>query len=350
MKKATQNTHKKTTNNEHRTHTLVLWWQIYYQPYLCWWKVFLRCHRRQRPRSDLWYDGSANPQHQSLCPDRNPLWQIQCHHRHSFTQDVAKGGLQPNPGKTSATAERERLWWHSCSHWHNGKILSRMYHRWQEHNQGARNGLQQNILCSLCTYAESKSKERANHLEHHQKEITMRKSLSSIIPLVFLVAMIASMVCGCTRTIYTPVEKVVNENDSTTINSTLTKAQFQQLLTTLKSNTNSRDTIIVRDSTIIVINQEGDVVSKERFRDTNKSHYQEELVERLQQKYDSIFNAQREEYNAIINRLEQTPVVVEMPLTKWQQFRQDVGSVALGIGFAAIIFIIVWLIRKLKRK
>lgn len=178
----------------------------------------------------------------------------------------------------------------------------------------------------------------------------MRKSLSSIIPLVFLVAMIASMFCGCARTIYTPAEKVVNENDSTTINSTLTKAQFQQLLTTLKSNTNSRDTVIVRDSTIIVINQEGDVVSKEKFRDTNKSHYQEELVERLQQKYDSIFNAQREEYNAIINRLEQTPVVVEKPLTKWQQFRQDVGSVALGIGFAAIIYIIVWLIRKLKRK
>ncbi|WP_290375421.1 hypothetical protein [Duncaniella muris] len=91
-------------------------------------------------------------------------------------------------------------------------------------------------------------------------------------------------------------------------------------------------------------------MSKEKFRDTNKSHYQEELVERLQQKYDSIFNAQREEYNAIINRLEQTPVVVEKPLTKWQQFRQDVGSVALGIGFAAIIYIIVWLIRKLKRK
>lgn len=92
------------------------------------------------------------------------------------------------------------------------------------------------------------------------------------------------------------------------------------------------------------------MVSKEKSRDTNKSHYQEELVARLQQKYDSIFNAQRDEYNAIINRLEQTPVVVEKPLTKWQQFRQDVGSVALGIRFAAIIYIMVWLIRKLKRK
>lgn len=176
----------------------------------------------------------------------------------------------------------------------------------------------------------------------------MRKTISSMMATMFLCVAMLAMVCGCTRTIYTPVEKIVN--DSTSVMSVMNEAQFQSLLTSLKKNVNSRDTVLVKDSTIIVINQQGDVVSKEKFRDTNKSHYQEELVEKLQQKYDSIFNAQREEYNAILARLEQTPVPIEKPLSKWQQFKQDVGGIAIGLSLAVIAYIVIWLIRKFKRK
>lgn len=70
----------------------------------------------------------------------------------------------------------------------------------------------------------------------------------------------------------------------------------------------------------------------------------------MQAKYDSIFKAQREEFNAVLDQIQQTPMPEEKPLSKWEQLKQEVGGIAIGILAAILSIAVVWLIRKIKHQ
>lgn len=159
--------------------------------------------------------------------------------------------------------------------------------------------------------------------------------------LSFLV-LVAVILCGCTRTIYQPVETVRTDSISTTAQ--FNEAQFQYLLNALKHQVNTRDSVVM------VVNEAGGVVSKEVFRDRDRNHSRDEAITQIQAKYDSIFNAQREEFNAVLDQIQQIPIPVEKPLSKWEQLKQEIGGIAIGILVAILSIAVVWLIRKIKHQ
>lgn len=155
---------------------------------------------------------------------------------------------------------------------------------------------------------------------------------------------------GCTRTLYQPVQIEKVQTDSISQKSDTAMEQFHSLLNELRQSVNVRDSVVIRDSVIMVVNDAGDVISKETFHDRDHNYSKDESIFQLQEKYDSIFNAQREEFNAILNRLEQTPVVMERKLSQWELVKQEIGGVAIGLLVAVIVIAVVWLIKKIKRK
>ncbi len=166
--------------------------------------------------------------------------------------------------------------------------------------------------------------------------------------LALAVAFIMLTAPGCTKTIYQPMESVVN--DSLTQKTETDNARFQMLIEELRHSVNIRDSIIIRDSVVMVINEAGDVINKESFHNSDRNHYKEEDIQRIQAKYDSLFQAQRNEFSAILEKLEQTPVPVERELTAWEKLKQEVGGIAIGLVIAVICAAMIWLIRKSKRK
>lgn len=168
-----------------------------------------------------------------------------------------------------------------------------------------------------------------------------------IVIALFVIA--ASLFCGCTRTIYQPIEIEKTRTDSTSVKAEFTDAQYSNLVNILQERVSTRDSVIIRDSVIMVINEAGSVISKETFHDRDHNSTRDEAIMQIQAKYDSIFNAQREEITAMLEQLQQTPVPVERQLTKWEKAKQDVGGMAIGILVAVIAIAVIWLIKKIKR-
>ncbi len=166
--------------------------------------------------------------------------------------------------------------------------------------------------------------------------------------LLSFLAIVAIVMCGCTRTIYQPIESV--RTDSISTKAEFNEARFQYLLNVLQHRVNTRDSVVIRDSVVMVINETGGVVSKETFHDRDRNYSRDEAVLQIQAKYDSIFKAQREEFNAILEQIQQIPVPVEKPLSKLERLKQEVGGIAIGILVAILSVAVVWLIRKIKRK
>ncbi|MBG9217333.1 hypothetical protein [Bacteroides ovatus] len=102
---------------------------------------------------------------------------------------------------------------------------------------------------------------------------------------------------------------------------------------------NTRDSIRLKDSIVTTVNDKGDVIRteiwhwKEKYSDVNS------LYERLQSKYDSLYSAKQDSI--------QVPYPVEKQLSRWQTIKQEIGGIAIGV-IVAMLFIIVWLIRRKK--
>lgn len=178
----------------------------------------------------------------------------------------------------------------------------------------------------------------------------MKQRIESLFVALVCSLLVVVMVVGCTKTIYQPVqiEKVQTDSISTKADSTM--ADFHSILKELRQSVNVRDSIVIRDSVIMVVNDVGSVISKETFHNRDRNYSKDESVLQLQAKYDSIFQAQRNEFNAILERLEQTPVPIEKELSAWEKLKQEVGGIAIGLMIAIIVIAVFWLIKKIKNK
>lgn len=163
---------------------------------------------------------------------------------------------------------------------------------------------------------------------------------------VFVLLLTSSI--GCTRKIYVPIE--TTSVDSTHVYVEKYDRQFQSWLQKLKQSVNVRDSVIIRDSVVTVINEVGDVVSREAFHNVDRSHSRDESVEKIEAKYDSIFKAQREEISAMLEKMQQVPVPIEKELSWWEQVKRKAGNIAIGILALAIISGLIWYVRKIKMK
>lgn len=143
--------------------------------------------------------------------------------------------------------------------------------------------------------------------ESRQKHSRTRRMIAVVATLV-LVA-IAALLSGCTAVKYVPVESVRTEIEY--------RDRWQ------------RDSIHVRDS--VVVQGKGDTVFVDRWH----TYYKDRLLRDTTYIYktDSV----------------QVPYPVEKALTRWQSVKQEIGGIAMG-GIIALCLIIVWLIRKNKKR
>ena len=132
---------------------------------------------------------------------------------------------------------------------------------------------------------------------------------------------------GCrSRVQYVPIESKAETSDSVII----------------RDSTIIREKIEIRDSTVIVLDDKGNVIrtelyrEKEQFRELNSDHIL------LQAKYDSLLNAKQ--------KVVQVSYPVERELTNWEEAKMNVGGWAIGV-FSGILllgigYVVVWLIKK----
>lgn len=122
------------------------------------------------------------------------------------------------------------------------------------------------------------------------------------------------MMCGCSRTVYVPVE------------SSRTDSLRQIVMRT--------DTFILRDSVYIVERIKGDTVFIEIFRYRYK--------DRIKVLKDTIYCSRTDTVSI--------PVPVEVKLTRWQTLKLELGGIAMGVIAAAVVGFLAWIAVKRRKK
>lgn len=122
-----------------------------------------------------------------------------------------------------------------------------------------------------------------------------------------------SLLCGCKRTVYVPVERHHYHTDSV-------RVAVERV-----------DTFIQHDSTYVERN--GDTLLIVKWRDRYKNKIVRDTVTRETVKVDSIA----------------VPYPVEKELSAWQQAKMDFGGIAMGGCVALLAFAVVWLARRFRR-
>jgi len=124
-----------------------------------------------------------------------------------------------------------------------------------------------------------------------------------------VVVLLILLLCSCRSTRYVPVETV------------RTDTLYQKVV--------QRDSIHIHDS--VTIREKGDTVMIE--------HWRTQWRDRL--KRDTIYRSRVDSV--------QVPYPVEKKLTRWQQVCIDYGKITMGATVILVIFIIVWIVRRLRK-
>ena len=151
-------------------------------------------------------------------------------------------------------------------------------------------------------------KERMFSDGHDEMEAKLRKAFKiRVLAAVITSALI--MLSGCKSVQYVPVETVHTD--------------------TLYQKVVQRDSIHIHDS--VTIREKGDTVMIEHWRTQWRDRCQRDTIYRS--RTDSV----------------QVPYPVEKKLTRWQQVCIDYGKLTMGATFILVIFIIVWIVRRLRK-
>lgn len=151
--------------------------------------------------------------------------------------------------------------------------------------------------------------------------------------LAFILALLMCVIMGSCRSIkYVPVKEEIH--DTVRINKTDTVNHYE-----VKKE---KELVYVKDSSNVVVDETGKVLQKEIWH--NK------LV--IREKSDSIahYKAVVDSLMAIKQKEIEKPVVIEKPLTKWEQRYMTMGKVSMGVYVGLILAFVLWLINWIKKK
>lgn len=179
--------------------------------------------------------------------------------------------------------------------------------------------------------------------------------------LSILMAILCLGMIGCrSQQQYIPIE--TSKVDSISQKSEILMQRVQNLMNEIRiweqrrDSISARDSIAVRDSIVLHINEAGDVVSKERYRDRIQKSDHSSLSENNKQteitrRYiDSLLTAQKNELMAMIEESQQVPMPVERKLSKWEQIKQEVGGISIGILVVILVIAVIWLIKRIRNQ
>lgn len=131
--------------------------------------------------------------------------------------------------------------------------------------------------------------------------------------IALFVVVIASLLCGCKRTIYVPVERHHYHTDSV-------RVAVERV-----------DTLMQHDS--VYVERNGDTTLIIKWRNRYRVKEIRDTITCIVVRRDSV----------------EVPYPVEKPLTKWQQAKMDFGGIAFGAVGILIAFVIVWIIKKIRK-
>mgnify|MGYP001744258482 CR=1 FL=1 len=182
-------------------------------------------------------------------------------------------------------------------------------------------------------------------MEEKLKKLQTRTFVGSYITGVYV--FIIMLFCGCSHKVYVPVESVrtdtlyLSHRDSIHVKDSIVMHHV----------INTRDSVAIHDSVVIVKNEQGEVKERliVRYRDRWHATQDNLTLQRLLAHYkasNDILRATRKE------RIE-VPVPVERKLSRWEKLKMDVGGWAIGAMSTVLLgiigYIVVWLLKKYRK-
>lgn len=182
-------------------------------------------------------------------------------------------------------------------------------------------------------------------MEEKLKKLQTRTFVGSYITGVYV--FIIMLFCGCSHKVYVPVESVrtdtlyLSHRDSIHVKDSIVMHHV----------INTRDSVAIHDSVVIVKNEQGEVKERliVRYRDRWHATQDNLTLQWLLAHYkasNDILRALRKVYKEV-------PVPVERKLSRWEKLKMDVGGWAIGaistLILASVGYIMVWLLKKYRK-
>lgn len=153
---------------------------------------------------------------------------------------------------------------------------------------------------------------------------------------IILLCISIVVLSGCrTKIQYVPVESKKETRDSVIYRDSVVEREI----------VSERDSTVIKDSTVIIMDDKGNIIrtelyrEKERFRELNSDY------RLLQARYDSLYQSKQTEI--------QIPYPVEKELSRWERLKIEFGGWAIGLISGLIVigigYIVKWLLRMRKK-
>lgn len=151
--------------------------------------------------------------------------------------------------------------------------------------------------------------------------------------IAFIIALLMCVLMGSCKSIkYVPVETVkhdsiyINKHDTVSITNVVKEKEY----------------IKVKDSTNVVVDETGKVLQREIWHN--------QII--IKEKSDSLnyYKALTDSLYALKQKVQEIPIEVERPLSKWEQRYMTMGKVSVGVYVGLLLAFILWLINWIKKR
>lgn len=147
--------------------------------------------------------------------------------------------------------------------------------------------------------------------------------------LLFILLLFCLILTGCrSRYIPPPQESYINIRDSVVLRDSVV----------IRNETNKIDSVIIKDSTVLVVDTSGNIIRTELYR-------YKEVNRQLTEKYEAL-QAEYSRLEALKQQVEYIPYPVEKELTWWQKIKLSIGEILIVIVLVLIGNLVVRLFKK----
>lgn len=164
---------------------------------------------------------------------------------------------------------------------------------------------------------------------------------------ILFAALLAAVLCGCTHTIYKPVETVHTEYVEA--DTTGLYERMRSFFESMYRREASSDSLIDRTKETVVLKENGDTARHDKERIVYVASHREKELEHKVQQQDSTINALRLQLASVKSDSVPVPYPMERKLTKWEQTKMDFGGIAIGVIIAVVCIAVIWLIKKFRK-
>lgn len=159
--------------------------------------------------------------------------------------------------------------------------------------------------------------------------------------------MLLVVLCGCTHTVYTPVENVRSEyvgKDNAEL-----LGIIKALTERLYQKERQVDSLMQSNRELLVLSEKGDTLRHDREKIVYRSSHRETELEKLVEAKNDSIRELRRQLESVKSDSIPVPYPVERQLSRWEQTKMDFGGMAIGALAIALCAAVVWLARKFRR-